>query len=172
MAAQDPVLKEIVFFLFSWRNVNGSPSTQPDVAGLMEPWFNHLGQDWGWNIALRQSGRDLFRVTYFEPFGLKKDPVYILCWEKNNSEMSLFWPSSNMIIHVFASAIHLQSEILLSNILITQLPTAHTWYLSIFYTDTFWGLKILHPKLRKVTKIALRQNSMNLWHKFLHGKIV
>ena len=36
----------------------------------------------------------------------------------------------------------------------------HTWYLSFFYTTTFWGLQILHSKVRKfATKIASRQNS-------------
>ena len=39
----------------------------------------------------------------------------------------------------------------------------HTWYLSFFYTDTFWGLKILHSYLRKfATKITSRQNSVKL----------
>ena len=49
----------------------------------------------------------------------------------------------------------------------------HTWYLSFFYTDTFWGLKILHSKVRKfATKIAPQINSINLRHKLPHCKIV
>ena len=37
----------------------------------------------------------------------------------------------------------------------------HTWYLSFFYTHIFWGLEILHSKVRKfATKIASRQNSV------------
>ena len=40
-------------------------------------------------------------------------------------------------------------------------PKLHTWYLSFFYTNTFWGLKILHSKVRKfTTKKASRQNSV------------
>ena len=35
----------------------------------------------------------------------------------------------------------------------------HTWYLSFFYTHIFWGLEILHSKVRKfATTIASRQN--------------
>ena len=42
----------------------------------------------------------------------------------------------------------------------------HTSYLSFFYTTTFWGLEILHSKVRKfATKIASRQNSVNLRQK-------
>ena len=38
----------------------------------------------------------------------------------------------------------------------------HTSYLSFFYTTTFWGLQILHSKVRKFAiKIASRQNSVN-----------
>ena len=41
-----------------------------------------------------------------------------------------------------------------------------------FYTHTFWGLKILHSKVRKFpTKKASRQNSVNLWHKLPRDKI-
>ena len=44
--------------------------------------------------------------------------------------------------------------------------TLYTWYLSFFYTTTFWGLEILHSKVRKfATKIASRQNSVNLRQK-------
>ena len=40
-----------------------------------------------------------------------------------------------------------------------------------FYTHTFWGLKILHSKVRKfTTKIASRQNSVNLGKKLPRDK--
>ena len=42
------------------------------------------------------------------------------------------------------------------------LSSVHTWYLSFFYTHTYWGLKILHSKARKfTTKKTPRQNSVN-----------
>ena len=43
---------------------------------------------------------------------------------------------------------------------------AYLIYFHLFYTTTFWGLKILHSKVRKfATKIASRQNSVNLRQK-------
>ena len=45
-----------------------------------------------------------------------------------------------------------------------QIPkdSEHTWYLSFFYTHTFWGLQIVHSKVRKfATKMDSRQNSVN-----------
>ena len=49
-----------------------------------------------------------------------------------------------------------------SKILFWNGISIHTWYLSFFYTNTFWGLEILLSKVRKFpTKICLRQNSVN-----------
>ena len=36
----------------------------------------------------------------------------------------------------------------------------HTWYLSFFYTYTFWGLKVLHPKHSEVSQIQFRFSSI------------
>ena len=39
---------------------------------------------------------------------------------------------------------------------------SHTSYLSLFYTTTIWGLRILHLEVRKCsTKVVSRQNSVN-----------
>ena len=39
----------------------------------------------------------------------------------------------------------------------------HPWYLSCFHTDTFWGLKILHSKVRKFaekSRLATKQRKI------------
>ena len=60
---------------------------------------------------------------------------------ENRSDLSLLW------------------YICYFDIITYQLVIPHTWH--IFYTSTFWGLKILHSKVRKlVTKIASRKNSV------------
>ena len=46
--------------------------------------------------------------------------------------------------------------------LVERVQSGHTSYLSFFYTDTFWGLKILHSKARKFTTKRPRDKTVQI----------
>ena len=71
-------------------------------------------------------------------------------------------PLSYALPMPYFSLFFLWNNILFTHSQVQKCCCAHTWYLWFFYTNTFWGLKMLHLKVGKfTTKKASQQNSVN-----------
>ena len=109
---------------------------------------NHKGWSWSW------------RWWWCD---VVKHHVVMVSW--NGLTLRALGPPEPLLIHRWPHLhLYIQRQYMFScnKIILDECSTIPDIY-PFFYTDIFWDLKFLHPKVRKfVTKISSRQNSVKL----------